>query len=241
MTYTDSHIEERTVAAYEQTYQRGYYRAQWEHIEAPLLAQLFADLRDSGDRLLVDLACGTGRILQLAEGHFPTTVGVDVSASMLAVASARCPRSLVIRGDVEQFSLSKPADVVTAFRFFLNAEPDLRRRALACANRILRPGGHLLVNIHVSSSSILGAAYRVRNRLRAQKLANTCSDKDFVELVSDSGFEVAGVHYYGIWPRMGRRLEWMAPYGSNYFERAWKGVALAPRLGQSFLVVARRL
>ena len=50
---------------------------------------------------------------------------IDVSPDMLALAGARCPRARLIRGDVTTTPglAPGPFDLITAFRFFLNAEP----------------------------------------------------------------------------------------------------------------------
>ena len=52
---------------------------------------------------------------------------------MLALARERCPHAKVILGDVTTTPglAPGPFDLITAFRFFLNAEPTLRNEVLA--------------------------------------------------------------------------------------------------------------
>ena len=71
---------------------------------------------------------------------FGTVVGIDVSEAMLMCASVSENVTLYCI-DITKVSLAETFDVVTAFRFFLNAEDSLRREALRAIYRRLREGG----------------------------------------------------------------------------------------------------
>jgi SAM-dependent methyltransferase len=240
-TYSGNHKTSESAAAYTTTYQRGYYAAQWERIERPLLENEFAGLREAGARVLIDLACGTGRILSIGERYFPRTIGFDVSYNMALLAKRTARRSQVVTASVDTFTCPIEADVVTAFRFFLNAEPPLRRDALRCAHRSLVRGGALLASIHVNASSPLGIAYRTRNALRGRILANTLGSDDFVSLVRSAGFDVERVEFYSMWPRLGHAFQGLSKALLPTAERAWKTLLPNSRRAQCFLVVARRV
>lgn len=105
-----------------------------------------AVVRDRAPRRLLDLATGSGDLLRLLEQHIPTLEeawGVDISASMLAVARAKGLRRLV---QADALLLPFPDgsfDAVTV-AFGLRNFPD-RARGLAEMRRVLRPGGSAFI------------------------------------------------------------------------------------------------
>src|SRR4051812_33479433 len=74
----------------------------------------------------LDFACGTGRVTGFLAPLFDTTVGVDISEPMLEVARAQLPNATFVKADVReaQVELGGPFDLITAFRFLLNADLD---------------------------------------------------------------------------------------------------------------------
>ena len=160
--YRSSHATTGAVTDYIRTYEVGYYAALWEKIEKPLLQ---ATLRELGgpQKKCLDFACGTGRITTVAADHFAEVVGVDVSALMLASAPG-ADNVRLQQIDITQQSLGDTFDVVTAFRFFLNAEQQLRREALEAIRKHLKPDGRLVCNIQMNATSPMGVASRVANR-----------------------------------------------------------------------------
>lgn len=73
--------------------------------------QLIAD-RYPGARSLLDVACGTGRHLELL-GVDLVVEGLDINAEMLNVARARCPTAVLHQADMRTFDLGRQFDVVT--------------------------------------------------------------------------------------------------------------------------------
>lgn len=241
MTYRDSHRRPGYGRYYDETYQRGYYAEQWRRVERPLLAGLLRDAYDAGARSLLDFACGTGRILELAETIFDETWGVDVSDTMQQLASERCPRSTFRLQDIGEEPLPRRFDVVTAFRFFLNAEEPLRRRVLRAIERSLEPGGILIANVHVNSTSPVGWFYRARNHLRPAKRARTLSLAALGITMETQGLQVLGVRRYGYLPRPGPLLPGLVGRLVEPAERLCSATPLVPEaLAQSFLVICGR-
>jgi ubiquinone/menaquinone biosynthesis C-methylase UbiE len=62
-------------------------------------------------RTVLELACGTGSILRQLQPHHEVT-GLDVSASMLAIAAEKVPGVRLIEGDMTQIMLRESFDVV---------------------------------------------------------------------------------------------------------------------------------
>ena len=109
-------------------------------VEQRLLTGVLQELVAGGSCSSADFACGTGRILEFLSDRFPSVTGIDISPEMLELARSRCPRATLIQGDVTtNHGLAPgPFDLITAFRFFLNAEPVLRSQVLAWMRRSLR-------------------------------------------------------------------------------------------------------
>lgn len=104
--------------------------------------------------VVVDLACGTGRLANLFAAKGWTVYGVDISKSMLAIAekSSRKGRKKVqyIRGDMRRWSKAKLADLVTCTYDSLNhllSKPDLQK-VFRNVYRTLKPGGIFLFDIN---------------------------------------------------------------------------------------------
>jgi ubiquinone/menaquinone biosynthesis C-methylase UbiE len=250
--YRDCHTGNDAAQGYQRTYASGYYAAQWERLEKPLLASLFAERKAAGARRMLDIACGQGRITLFGAEFFDFVQGIDYSPEMLAVArerstigpgsAARAVRFDV--ADVSQFTADEPFDVITAFRFFLNAGESLRREALNCVRRNIAPGGVLITNVHVSAASPLGLYWSARNaagRLVGKPhdpVRNVIALSDFRRLLASEGFEITSVVRYSLLPRIGRLTDSFAERHIEQFDR----LATIPVLGllcQSYLVSAR--
>jgi ubiquinone/menaquinone biosynthesis C-methylase UbiE len=93
-------------------------------------------------RRVLDLGCGTGRLLVAAAHALPdaTLVGLDRSAAMLAVARHAAPGAILVRGTAERLPFAGATfDLVSAtFAARHWADPG---GALAQIRRVLRPGG----------------------------------------------------------------------------------------------------
>ncbi len=93
--------------------------------------------------ILVDLGCGGGLLAEYLDGKGYRHVGVDLSASALAIAAKQGVTP--IRGDAQRVPLADGcADVVSAGEI-LEHVPD-PRATVAHACRLLRPGGLLVLD-----------------------------------------------------------------------------------------------
>ncbi|MFI6873530.1 class I SAM-dependent methyltransferase [Streptomyces sp. NPDC050400] len=114
--------------------------------DEPVLAGISAALPP--DSVVLDAACGTGRLAALAAGSGHRVVGVDSSPDMLAMARERVPEGDFRRGDLHALPVDDAsADLVTC-SLALTHVPELGP-VLAEFGRVLRPGGLLFVaDIH---------------------------------------------------------------------------------------------
>ena len=236
--YRSSHATTGAVTDYIRTYEVGYYAALWEKIEKPLLQ---ATLRELGgpQKKCLDFACGTGRITTVAADHFAEVVGVDVSALMLASAPG-ADNVRLQQIDITRQSLGDTFDVVTAFRFFLNAEQQLRREVLEAIRKHLKPDGRLVCNIQMNATSPIGIASRIANRLPRSKQRNTVSVDEQSTLLRSAGFIVEQITPYGYLPRPGNLLPKLCEACIEPAERIAGALRVPARFAQQFLVVAKR-
>jgi uncharacterized peroxidase-related enzyme len=102
------------------------------------------------DRLL-DIACGAGLAVELAEARGSTCAGIDASARLVAVARDRCPEADLRVGDMHALPWDDATfDVVTSFRGIWGTTPG----AVAEARRVLAPGGRMGITVwgHIKRS-----------------------------------------------------------------------------------------
>lgn len=239
-SYRTSHASAGTGRSYDDAFENGYLHHLWWAVERPLLIGMLQGLHRDGARSVLDFACGTGRITQVDEAIFDHCYGIDVSADMMKRAQARCPRTTFVEHDVTRGRPDVPlVDVVTSFRFLLNAEPMLRSEVLVALHQLLRPGGHLVFNVQWNAHSPSGLAYRVRNRLRGTtyQTAAACQASAWARA---AGFEVLDVRGYGLLPWLGDRFDVTSAAALIRAERLADRLPPLRRLGQHLLVLARR-
>jgi SAM-dependent methyltransferase len=120
----------------------GHAASDWAYLFEPYardaIEHLFSsmDVRQGTD--LLDIACGSGFAIALADRGGAVTAGIDASAALIDIARRRAPRSDLRAGDM--FHLPWPDagfDVVTAVNGIWGGCDD----AVAEAHRVLRPGG----------------------------------------------------------------------------------------------------
>jgi SAM-dependent methyltransferase len=223
---------------YNKTHEAGYYGALWAKIEKHMVIDVLLPMGGDGRKCL-DFACGTGRITNIAAELFDDVLGIDVSEAMLACAQV--PRNVRLRhSDMTVEPLGETFDVVTAFRFFLNAEDPLRQDALKAIREHLKDGGRLVCNIHMNATSPIGVACRVLNQLYGRTLRNTLSARRFDELLVSSGFIVEKLIPYGYLPRPGHFLPRLCETLIEPTEKASKSLKIPGRFAQHFLVIARK-
>ncbi|HEY2899641.1 MAG TPA: methyltransferase domain-containing protein, partial [Polyangia bacterium] len=117
---------------------------------------------------VLDLACGTGRLLAplACDGH--VVVGLDRSAPMLARAAARVRRlsagarrrTLLVRGDLRAFSFRRPFQMaICAFHSIqhLTSDRDLLR-FLKAVRAALAPGGWFAFDVFAPEQKFLARA-----------------------------------------------------------------------------------
>jgi ubiquinone/menaquinone biosynthesis C-methylase UbiE len=91
---------------------------------------------------ILDLACGSGRLLKYA------TIGVDASAEMLKLAKAKYPEKQLLQAEANAMPLDPASvDTVISFHFFMHLDrPDIEN-ILTEVHRVLKNGGRFIFDI----------------------------------------------------------------------------------------------
>ncbi|EKD70973.1 MAG: methyltransferase type 12 [uncultured bacterium] len=157
LDYRSSHIDPKTVENYENSVygKHSSYSRIWE-LEKGILLDIFKKNNLSNNEITyLDFACGTGRVISFLEDKVARATGIDVSQNMINLAKPKVHRSKFIVGDLitNGSLLQQQYNLITAFRFFLNAQPILREQAMEVLARKLASRGLLIFNIHGNTLS----------------------------------------------------------------------------------------
>lgn len=179
----------------------------WEW-EQQVLSEIVTNLRKSSgkDQKLrhLDFACGTGRILGYMRQFVGDSIGVDVSDSMLKQAQHNAPSSELMKRDLTTDNPfpRRSFDLITAFRFFVNAQDHLRAQAMQELSTLVRPDGVLVFNVHVVRSSIFGSSMLLYKRLKRDRSGTfrTMSIGEVHELLTANDLTIVKTYHRGIIP-----------------------------------------
>ena len=122
----------------------------WADLAEPHNKPLFEAVLDAaqvtrGTRLL-DVGCGSGLTLALANERGAIPAGLDISPGLLEIARERLPHADLREGDMEALPFKDAAfDGVTGVNAFQFAGDP--RRALREAARVTRAGGHVVASL----------------------------------------------------------------------------------------------
>lgn len=192
MGYTESHKAKGRDYHDSFTPEVNPHRAMVWRLEQRALDGIVRDHVPPGKVAHLDFACGTGRVLGLFRNRFTSATGVDVAPSMMAVAREVAPEAELIEADLTQQDAlgDRQFELITAFRFFPNAEPELRQSVLRVLARHLSPRGVLVFNNHKNRNSLPG---RVSRGLGRAAPGPTMIDSEVRALIADAGLRVAAV------------------------------------------------
>lgn len=203
--YRASHAGEESARRYEEDiYREGSYDEILWRIERELLIKEIRALqKEVGKIQYLDFACGTGRIISFLEPITEEAYGVDVSSAMLARAREKVKKSQLIDADLTTNDVlrDKTFNLITAFRFFLNAEPELRANALSLLKQKLKDEKSIFIfNMHgnIISHRLLTKFWYI---LRGRRL-KTSSLREAKKLASSHGLKVIRWYGVGVFPKI---------------------------------------
>lgn len=193
VSYTESHTKENKDVSYEEYYAKNKWQQFLSYRESEFLRSFVASYFSGTKVRYLDFACGTGRIAAAIEDVVSESFGVDVSLPMLDQARKKLQNTTLINSDLlkEDGVLTGEFDLITAFRFFLNAEEELRDKALKVLCSLVKSDGIILFNNHRNSDSVLTKfKYRGKNR-------NFMSIQEMYDLAERNGLEIIEIYPIG--------------------------------------------
>ena len=222
-----------------------YSRLLWK-LERAALAPLVAEFRHSHPHIsYLDFASGTGRLPSFLEERVDAATSIEISESMVAVARQRLRRTQVLCQDITSPSATVESqyDLITAFRFFLNAEPALRSAAMqGLAARLRNETSWLVFNNHGnfwSSKLVAWPVHRLRNLGKGwQPRGNYLRHAEVMRLLNGAGLRLVRRVGLGM---LGGSICQRLPYETALrWEQLCAGNWLAERFSQDVIYVACR-
>ncbi len=236
MTTTQQYYD-RFSETYDNERHRGYHR---------LIDELELDLvrRYGAGKDVFEAGCGTGLLLREAAEVARSAVGLDLSRGMLTPARAR--GLTVVQGSLTDVPLpSASFDLVYSMKVLAHVPPI--ERAVAELSRLVRPGGHLLLEFY----NPLSLRYLAKRLGGPGRIASDGTDESHVytrfdrlararsylppdlELVAVRGVRVVtpSSHVFA-WPPLGKLFAWA--------ERAACDAPLLRNLGGFLILVAQK-
>ncbi|MGH8550436.1 MAG: class I SAM-dependent DNA methyltransferase [Methylococcales bacterium] len=193
--YRNSHLGKGS--CYDQTIFSSPFDAYLDKWEGYYLGNVLQQLYPISIKRYLDFACGTGRITRRIAPISVESCGVDISESMIGKAREKCPETTFICADTTENNVDIGLfDLVTAFRFFGNAQDSLREPALAVINRHLHRGGYLIINNHRNPYTLSGFIHKFTGT-GGEKL--TLPYSKLKKMLHRHGFEIVMRQPIGFW------------------------------------------
>jgi ubiquinone/menaquinone biosynthesis C-methylase UbiE len=205
MDYRNSHLDPSKGITYEESFNTlPYRRIVWNWEKDILMGIIHTYYPDHLNMRYLDFACGTGRIIRLLESHMNEAYGVDVSEPMLSIAKKTVHSTNLLLYDLTKENVfpENYFDLITAFRFFLNAQNDLRENVLGVFEKILKGNGYLIFNIHMNKGCMLERGLKTYQWLKRIKDPgfNTISVPEVGHLLEKYNFKIINTFHFGVLP-----------------------------------------
>ena len=189
--YRQRYENENTAKGYDKMYDfDNHYSIVWNTLEKDVLKKALSHAKKGK---LLDFACGTGRVTREIKGLFNECKGIDISPEMVRIAKVKDKSTDYMVGDITQEPIPVIFDCITAYRFFLHADPILRIKALSSLSKMMDKDSVLIFNVHGSKPSLL-TFYNLKNPL------NLLSSSDIKNLLSMTDLKIKKSYGYATIP-----------------------------------------
>ena len=131
-----------------------------------------------------DVACGYGRMTSHFEKTSYKSTGIDVSNEMLTIAEKTCTKTTFIKTDITKKNLNKKYDLITCFRYFVNAKKPEKEKMIKAIRKIVKNNGLFIFNIH-KNPNLTTKIYSKYQRIINNKKVNTTSRKEVEKLIKE--------------------------------------------------------
>jgi len=204
LDYRDSHLSPEKAPSYHRQFYEDPLRSTIWKLEQAILTQILQKFYTGRKIRHLDFACGTGRILSHLQPYADLSVGVDLSKNMLAIARKNIKQVEIIEGDITRTDClgNRSFNLITAFRFFPNAQIELRNEVITKLVQHLDPDGYLVFNNHMNLSSILNRLYRLIRKGGKDGMTMTHVE----DLIRMGGLRICATYHAGLVPSTEKRL-----------------------------------
>lgn len=219
---------------YDSSYDRrdNFYTLIWNLFEKKCLLHIVNRLQNRTTYL--DFAAGSGRVLKELESLFQKSCGVDISPQMIALARTHIKKSKIYCADITKNippELNKKFECITAFRFFLNANPSLRLAAIFHLSRLMADEGILIFNVHGNKWSFY-YLYALFYRFFYNRAVHCLSERDVESILAYGGLHIVATFGHGFIPPIfcrifGRKLYY---YTDRLFQKIFFGYLTMNRI-----------
>lgn len=194
-TYKNSHKLKNYGKKYDKVYRRDTYSARVWILEKEILGKIINKYFKTKINNYLDFACGTGRIIGFINKNAINAYGIDISGEMLKEARIKFKKINFILLDIIK-NLNKfkqKFNLITSFRFFLNAEDSLKKKILKAISQLIDDNGIFVFNIHGNKNSIRHFAVFFRKLLFKTKV-NETSYAEMEKLLNENNLRISEIY-----------------------------------------------
>jgi predicted TPR repeat methyltransferase len=196
--YRKSHLSKEKGEAYAKAFtDKPYRRMVWE-LEKNIFNDILNKYYSNKEINHFDFACGTGRILHFLANRSNTSTGVDLSPSMLAVARKNNKTAEIIETDLTRNDVlgERKFNLITAFRFFPNAQSELRNEAMQVITKHITVNGYIVFNNHMHSGSLRYRLAKLIGRAKSDGMSST----EVNALIKGHNLETVSIYHLCVTP-----------------------------------------
>lgn len=194
-SYKDSHKWEQFARNYDVSISNKFESRIYK-VENIIFYDFLKKYVDEEDKIL-DFACWTWRITSFIKKYYKNVVWYDISDDMLNIAKEKYPDIEFYNVDIQSENVSESFDIITAFRFFLNAEYSLKKDILNRFRCVLTWKSIVIFNIHMNSWCFTYFLSWIKRKLGFTKIIqNWMSYNDVDKLVKECWYKIIDSKWY---------------------------------------------
>lgn len=201
-SYKDSHSGKGYGKFYDSCYKEDTFDSRIWELEKGVIDRILKKYFPVKADKYLDFACGTGRICEYLESKVNESTGVDLAEEMVQIAEEKCKKTKFIVEDITHNNSlgSNRFDLITAFRFFLNAEDNLRKNALKEIAMMLKRDGMLIINIHGNKHSLRHIPFLIRNFFDKKALVTELSIQEVEDYLHLCDLKIVDIYGLSFMP-----------------------------------------